>query len=68
MKAIFELSPLTVLSAHDLPTEAIECSTLAMNALVKSLHAIVETKLNERKFYVNLTYNVLKYILSARQI
>jgi hypothetical protein len=51
MKAIFELSPLTVLSAPDLPPEAIECSALAMNALISTLYASVETVLNKRMFF-----------------
>jgi hypothetical protein len=46
MKAIFELSPLTVLSAHDLPSEAINCSTMAMNVL-HTLYATVDNIRNE---------------------
>jgi hypothetical protein len=48
MKAIFELSTLSVLSAQDVPEEAIECSTMAMNTL-HTLYASVEAKRNERK-------------------
>ena len=44
-KAIFQLSPLTVLSAHDLPNDAIDCSTMAMNVL-HTLYATVDEMKN----------------------
>ena len=44
-KAIFQLSPLTVLSAHDLPNDAIDCSTMAMNVL-HMLYATVDEMKN----------------------
>ena len=52
MRAIFELSPLTVLSERDLPENAIECSTKAIN-LLHTLLNTVEKKKNERmcRFY-----------------
>jgi hypothetical protein len=52
MKAIFELSPLTILSAQDVPDEAIECSAMAMNTL-HTLYVDVENKLNEREYNPN---------------
>ena len=44
-KAIFQLSPLTILSAHDLPNDAIDCSTMAMNVL-HTLYATVDEMKN----------------------
>ena len=44
-KAIFQLSPLTVLSVHDLPNDAIDCSTMAMNVL-HTLYATVDEMKN----------------------
>jgi hypothetical protein len=47
IKAVFQLSPLTVLSTHDLPTEAIDCSAMAINIL-HTFYSTVEKKRNER--------------------
>ena len=44
-KAIFQISPLTVLSAHDLPNDAIDCSTMAMNIL-HMLYATIDKMKN----------------------
>jgi hypothetical protein len=46
IKAVFQLSPLTVLSTHDFPTEAIDRSAMAMNIL-HTFYGTVEKKRNE---------------------
>ena len=50
IKAVFQLSPLTLLAARDVPQEAIECSARAMN-VIQTLCGNVENKKNERAFF-----------------
>lgn len=62
IKAIFQLSPLTVLSAHDVPSQAVDSSAIAMNTL-QTLYTKVEEKCNERKsqFFPWYKYNSLSF-------
>ena len=53
LKAVFQLAPLSVLSAQDIPAEAIERSILALNTLL-SLCSLLEEKRNQRKTFNQL--------------
>lgn len=50
MKAVFELSTLTLHSARDIPQDAIDCSSKAMTVL-QSLYSTLENKKNECESY-----------------
>ena len=45
-KAVFDLSPLTVLSSREVSEDAIDCSTKAMN-LLQTLYQTEENKRNQ---------------------
>ena len=46
LKAIFQIAPLTILSGPNIPQDAIDCSSRAMNIL-QSLSGSLDDKKNE---------------------
>ena len=47
LKAVFQIAPLTILSGPNIPQEALDCSSRAMNVL-QSLSGSLDDKKNER--------------------
>jgi hypothetical protein len=53
IKAVFELKPLTTETSDDVPEEAAEASSMAMN-VVQTFYSMVESKRNESEYSISL--------------